>query len=44
MVSHVHIEAIVEFSPVKKEYPEQLRKLLTSWKTKALQALGHDTD
>ena len=43
---HVHIEAIVEFSPVKKECPEQLRKLLTNFMENimALQALGHDTD
>ena len=46
MISHVHIEAIVEFPPVKKECPEQLRKLLTNFMEKimALQALGHDTD
>ena len=46
MISHVHIEAIVEFPLIKKECPEQLRKLLTNFMENimALQALGHDTD
>ena len=47
MISHAHIEAIVEFSPVK-ECPEQLRKLRTNFMENimVLQAigLGHDTD
>ena len=45
MISRVLIGVVVEFSPVKKDCFEQLRKLLLKFMENiiAMQTLGHDT-
>ena len=42
---HTHLEAVLEFRPIKEESAEQLRKLVSVYleNSMALQALGLDT-
>ena len=46
MITHTHLERILDFKPLKQDSPQQLRKLLITFveNTIALEAMGHDVN